>query len=91
MRTTRVSDYRSHLSGFHRQVLEDREPLRVSGSNQGDVVIIPADDFERLQETITMLKDKATLNSLLQTRTEIQEGTFHGYTMEDIAGGTADK
>ncbi len=91
MRTTRVSDYRSHLSGFHRRVLEDREPLRVSGSNQGDVVIIPADDFERLQETIMMLKDKATLNSLLQTRTELQGDTFHGYTMEDIAGGTEDK
>lgn len=91
MRTTRVSDYRSHLSGFHRRVLEDHEPLRISGSNQGDVVVIPADDFERLQETISVLKDRATLNSLFHTRNELQEGTFRGYTMEDLSGGTEDK
>lgn len=91
MKTTRVSEYRSHLSGFHKRVLEDREPLRVSGSNQGDVVVIPADDYENLEETIYILKDKATLNSLLESRSEIQEGSFQGFSMEDVARGTEDK
>ncbi len=91
MKTTRVSEYRSHLSGFHRRVLEDREPLRVSGNNQGDVVVIPADDYESLQETIYVLKDKATLDSLLRSRMEIHDGTFEGFTMEDVSGGTEDK
>jgi len=91
MKTTRVSEYRSHLSSFHRRVLEDREPLRVSGSNQGDVVVIPADDYERLEETIYILKDRATLNSLLEARNEMQAGTFQGYSMEEIGGGAEDK
>ena len=90
MITTRVSEYRSHLSGFHRRVLEDREPLLVSGSNLGDVVVIPAEDFELLQDTINILKDRATLNSLLQSRTMIQEGTFEGFDVEDIDRGTED-
>ncbi|HUZ17769.1 MAG TPA: type II toxin-antitoxin system prevent-host-death family antitoxin [Spirochaetia bacterium] len=90
MIVTRVSEYRSHLSGFHRRVLEDREPLLVSGSNQGDVVVLPADDYELLQETIQILKDKATLNSLLQSRAMVQEGTFEGFDMEDIDRGTQD-
>lgn len=84
MTTTRVSEYRSHLSSFHRKVLQDREPLLVSGSNQGDVVVISAEDYQLLQETISLLKDRATLNSLLQTRTMMQEGTFGGFDMEEI-------
>lgn len=90
MFTTRVSEYRSHLSGFHRRVLQNREPLLVSGSNQGDVVVIAAEDYELLQETINTLKDRATLNSLLQSRSMIQEGTFEGFNMEDIESGTED-
>jgi prevent-host-death family protein len=90
MITTRVSEYRSHLSGFHKRVLEDREPLLVSGSNQGDVVVIPAEDYELLQETINILKDRATLNSLLQARSLIQEGTFEGFSVEDMRGGAED-
>ncbi len=90
MTTTRVSEYRSHLSGFHRKVLQDREPLLVSGSNQGDVVVISAEDYELLQETIALLKDQATLNSLLQTRTMLQDGTFDGFDMGDIDSATED-
>ena len=90
MISTRVSEYRSHLSGFHRQVLQDREPLLVSGSNQGDVVVIAADDYELLQETINILKDHATLNSLLQSRSMMQEGSFEGFDMEDIDSGIED-
>ena len=90
MMRIRVSEYRSHLSGFHRQVLQDREPLLVSGSNQGDVVIIAADDFELLQETIHILKDHATLNSLLQSRSLVQDGSFEGFDLENIDSGTED-
>ena len=90
MTSTRVSEYRSHLSGFHRQVLQDREPLLVTGSNLGDVVVIAAEDYELLQETISTLKDRATLNSLLQSRTMVQDGTFDGFDMEDIDSGTED-
>ena len=90
MITTRVSEYRSHLSGFHRQVLQNRGPRLVSGSDQGDVVVIPAEDYELLQVTIAVLKDKATLNSLLQSRTMLEDGTFEGFDMEDIDRGTED-
>lgn len=90
MISTRVSEYRSHLSGFHRQVLQNREPLLVAGSNQGDVVVIAAEDYELLQETIAILKDRATLNSLLQTRLMVQEGTYEGFDVEDIDGGAED-
>ena len=74
MRTARISEYRSNLSSYHRSVLEDREPLRIVGGSRGDVVVIPAKDFETLQDTIDVLKDRATMNSLLENRAEYHEG-----------------
>lgn len=90
MFSTRVSEYRSHLSSFHRKVLQNREPLLVSGSSQGDVVVIAAEDYELLRETISILKDRATLNSLLATRAMIEEGTFEGFAAEDADDGAED-
>ena len=68
MTSTRISEYRSNLSSFHDKVLQNHEPLLVTGSGRGDVIVIPADDFERLQETIKILKDRATMNSLIESR-----------------------
>ena len=83
METARISEYRSQLSNYHKGVLEDHEPLRIVGGSRGDVVILPAEDYERLQETIGILKDKATLNSLLETRAEFHNGNVIGQSIEE--------
>ena len=82
MRTAKVSDYRSSLGKYHRQVVEDHDVLRVSGRD-GDVVVLSADDFENLQESIYILKDKATMQSLLETRKEMAHGTEPGVEVKD--------
>ena len=82
MLNTKVSDYKTKLTSYHRRVVDDREILRVSGDG-ADVVVLAADDFENLQETIHILKDEATMASLLQTRREIAEGTFQGVTLAE--------
>ena len=48
MTTARISEYRSKLSSYHTGVLENHEPLRITGAARGDIIIIPAEDFERL-------------------------------------------
>ena len=70
METAKISEYRSHLSHYHTKVLENHEPLRITGGTRGDVVVLSSSDFETLQETIHVLKDKATMNSLLESRSD---------------------
>ena len=79
MITTRISDYRSRLSYFHTSVLENHEPLVVTGSSRGDVVVLPAEDYEKLRETISILKDRATMNSLLESRSEYYSGSVDAH------------
>ncbi|MBN1687128.1 MAG: type II toxin-antitoxin system Phd/YefM family antitoxin [Spirochaetales bacterium] len=78
MITARISEYRSNLSTFHNRVLSDHEPLRIIGPSRGDIVILAAEDFQRLQESITVLKDRATLNSLFEGRSAFPEPAGKG-------------
>ena len=73
MTTARISEYRSNLSLYHSRVLSDHEPLRIIGPSRGDVIVIAADDYDRLQASITVLKDRATLNSLLESGTDLSD------------------
>jgi len=73
MITARISEYRSKLSSYHNQILSDHEPLRIIGPSRGDIVVLAAEDYERIQNSIAVLKDRATLNSLLQGRSDFPE------------------
>ena len=89
MQTAKVSDYRTHLSEYHQRIMDDRDPIRIA-SRSGDIVILPADDYENLVETIYILKDKVTMDSLLKTRTEMANKSFQGIEVKsafkDIMG-----
>ncbi len=52
MYIVKVTDYRNHLSKYHKKVIDDRDPLKISVSNKGNVVVIPAEDYENLQEKV---------------------------------------
>jgi antitoxin YefM len=84
MITARISEYRSNLSSYHTRVLQDHEPLRVTGSSRGDLILVPAEDFERLQESISVLKDRATMNSLLQSRTDFPISDAQAPEIKDV-------
>ncbi len=83
MQTARISEYRSKLSSFHRSVLDDHEPLRIIGGARGDVIVVPATDYERLQETISILKDRATMNSLLENRIDTLSKSAETHAIEE--------
>ncbi len=80
MITARISEYRSNLSMYHNRVLTDHEPLRIVGPSRGDVVVLAVEDYERLQNSISVLKDRATLNSLFEGRNDL---TGSGATREE--------
>ncbi len=82
MQTAKISDYRSHLSEYHQRIMDDHDPLRIA-TRRGDVVILPAVDYENLVETIYILKDKVTMDSLLKTRAEMAQESFQGIEVND--------
>lgn len=68
LKTALVSEYRKKLSEYHKAVLHDHDPLVVKVPGEDDVVILARADYESLEETIYILKDKSTMASLLEGR-----------------------
>lgn len=89
MITAKVSDYRSKLASFHKRVITDHDPLLISGQD-GNVVVIPEDDYENLIETIYILRDKITMASLAQARSKIKNNNFKGSDIGDIFSDVLD-
>ncbi len=77
MTTTKVSEYRNHLSKFHKKIIADHDPLLISGQD-GNVVILPEDDYKNLIETLYILRDKTTIKSLEKTRNEVAKNKTFG-------------
>lgn len=83
MHTVKISNYRSHLAKYHKEVSKNHDPLRVFGTG-GDVVILSADDYESLVENIYILKDKVTMQALMDVRKKVAKGTFKGKNISEV-------
>lgn len=82
MQTTKLSEYRSHLAKYHQQILDTSNRLRVSDRN-GSVVVLSAEDYNNLMETLYVLQDETTVQSLLKIRLSTTQGTFQGTEIKD--------
>jgi prevent-host-death family protein len=71
MKSLQVSEYRRRLAFYNKSVVDNHDPLIVSLPSRDDVVVVARKDFENLQETIHILKDKVTMASLLAIRVEM--------------------
>lgn len=83
MQSAKVSEYRNQLAQLHLKIVQNHDPLRVSGK-EGDVVVIAADDYENLLETIHILKDEATMASLLETRKQVAAQNVKGSGIQEV-------
>ena len=81
MKTAKVSDYRKSLAKFHKSILMDNEPLFLPNKN-GSVVVLSAQDYENLLETIYILSDKITTQNLIKIREQVAENKFSGVSVE---------
>ncbi len=70
MREISVNQFRSSLKTFVDNVVSQHEPLVVTRKRGSDFVVIGADDWEQIQETLYVLQNKelmSQINSSLNT------------------------
>ena len=68
MQTTNVNRYRQNLAALHRAVLQNHDPLVVTGPRGGDIVVLAKSDFDSLEESLKISMDKITLESIKEAR-----------------------
>jgi len=68
------SELRNNLATYMDSVCDDRAPLFVTRQNARSVVLMSADEYESLMETIHLLKSPANAARLMQSIQEADQG-----------------
>jgi antitoxin YefM len=62
---TTLSKLRGRLKAFCDQTVADRQPIRIRRRNGGDVILLAADEFDSLAETVHLLSSPQNAARLL--------------------------
>jgi antitoxin YefM len=82
MRQTTANQFRANLRRCVQQVLDDHEPLRVTRNN-GDFVVIGAEDWQREQETLYVLQNRSLMEQIERSLRTYEEGIGRVLTQEE--------
>ena len=72
------SQLRNNLASYMDKVCDDRTSLFVTRQNARGVVLMSEDDYERLMETVHLLKSPANASRLLRSINEANQGRLTG-------------
>jgi len=74
MTTLPVADARSHLSKLIEAAMTTHERFEITRNGRRAAVLLSADDYDTLQETIAVLSDTDTLRQLAASDAELARG-----------------
>jgi antitoxin YefM len=74
MRATTVTDFRANIATMLDHVTNDHVPLFVTRNGGRNVVVVSADDWAGMQETVYLLSSPANAERLLEAVAELKAG-----------------
>jgi antitoxin YefM len=80
-----ISHAREHLFPLVRQVNEDHVVIEIVARHGGNAVLMSADDYESLQETLYLFSTRANAVHILRGLAEAREGGAQPTDLEELA------
>ena len=71
-----LGDVKSHLSEIVSRVHDHHERVTVTVHGRPSAVLIAPEDLERLEETLEIMRDAATMNRLARSDAELARGEY---------------
>lgn len=84
MREITVNRFRAALKNCADQAIADHEPLRVTRKQGKDFVIISAEDWEQLQETVYVLQNASLMQQIKKAAASHCSGKGYSPTEEQL-------
>jgi len=85
MTAVSISNARENLFPLVRQVNEDHVAIEIVARNGGNAVLLSAEDYESLQETLYLFSTRANAIHILRGLAEAREGTAQPTELETLA------
>lgn len=73
-KTVPAREFRAHLAELLDAVTDRREHVTITRRGRPQAVLVPADEYEALEETAEILSDADTLEAILQGLADLAEG-----------------
>jgi prevent-host-death family protein len=82
MTTIPLSDARARLSELVDEAIRTHERVEITRNGRRAAVLMSADDFDSLQETLDILADPEAMREIEEGRRDVREGRV--YTLEEV-------
>ena len=77
MTVTTTAKFRNELKSCLKKVVDNHDPLTVTGSEAGNVVILSEEDYSAIQETMYLLSTPANAKHLQESINQAEKGDLH--------------
>ncbi len=84
MHTVSVHEFQSHFKSSIEQVLSTHNPLRILRAPEKDVVVISAEDWEQMQETLYVLQNQSLMQQIAESLNTHTTETGYTPTSEEL-------
>ncbi len=85
MTTISYTEARDRLASVWDQTVSTREPVTIDRRGHESVVIVPASEWDGLQETAHLLRSPANARRLLAALSRLEEGGGEELTLKSLA------
>jgi antitoxin YefM len=83
MRATTVTDFRANIATFLDDVSNDHVPLFVTRNGGRNVVVVSAEDWAGMQETMYLMSSPANAGRLLQAVGDSKAGKVEMHELDE--------
>ena len=79
-----VNKFRANIKTFVDKVVEDHQAIKVNRRSGKDFVIISAEDWEREQETLFVVRNKSLMSQVAESLATFQKNSGYQPTQEQL-------
>ena len=70
-----VNKFRANLKGFVDKAIKEHQVIRINRRSGKDFIVISAEDWEREQETLYVLRNKSLMSQIAESMVTFEKGT----------------
>lgn len=79
-----VNKFRANIKEFVDKVIEDHQAIRVNRRAGKDFIVMSAEDWEREQETLYVLRNNSLMSQVAESMVSYKDKSGHQPTQEEL-------
>ena len=79
-----VNKFRANLKDFVDKAIEEHQAIRINRRSGKDFIVISAEDWEREQETMYILRNNSLMNQVAESQATYEKNTGYKPSQEEL-------